>query len=513
MPATTTKRLSYHVADQYLEAFSETNDTKMYMFVGRTSPYANDSSASTPTNDIQSNDYDIYKQMLAAKKISTTDVTLAIKRYNWSNNQFYTQYDNNTTDFYDKRFYVYTTDRNVYKCLFNNKNANSTVMPTGTSTGITQTADGYQWKYMFTISAADNGKFVSTNYLPVDVLSANDGSAQFAAQAAAVNGAIDIINVTGTGRGYLTDNGAFQSIGNSTTVTLATTASSNDSVYIGSTLYLTSGLGAGLIRTITGYVGASKVATVNTAFTTTPNTSTQYLVSPRVIITGDGQGALAYSNVINSNGAVNYVTMISSGSNYSNTTVTISANTSFGTGATADAVIPPRGGHGSNAREELGGSFVMTATSFEGTEANTVPVENNIRTFGLIRDPLLRNGNVANTINFDMTTRLTLSGATGDFTSDEKITGGTSGATANVVSFANTNSANSAGVLRVINITGRFQNNEVITGSTSSRTATISPLANSDLTFYKGDVLYVENRTPITRSTDQIENFKIILGF
>jgi hypothetical protein len=205
--------------------------------------------------------------------------------------------------------------------------------------------------------------------------------------------------------------------------------------------------------------------------------------------------------------------MISSGSNYSNATVTISANTSFGTGATADPVIPPRGGHGSNAREELGGSFVMTATSFEGTEANTVPVENNIRTFGLIRDPLLRNGNVANTINFDMTTRLTLSGATGDFTSDEKITGGTSGATANVVSFANTNSANSAGVLRVINITGRFQNNEVITGSTSSRTATISPLANSDLTFYKGDVLYVENRTPITRSTDQIENFKIILGF
>ena len=113
MPATTTKRLSYHVADQYLEAFSETNNTKMYMFIGRTSPYANDSSASTPTNDIQSNDYDIYKQMLAAKKISTTDVTLAIKRYNWSNNQFYTQYDNNTTDFYDKRFYVYTTARNV----------------------------------------------------------------------------------------------------------------------------------------------------------------------------------------------------------------------------------------------------------------------------------------------------------------------------------------------------------------------------------------------------------------
>jgi hypothetical protein len=112
-----------------------------------------------------------------------------------------------------------------------------------------------------------------------------------------------------------------------------------------------------------------------------------------------------------------------------------------------------------------------------------------------------------------MTTRLTLSGATGDFRADELITGGTSGATGNVVSFSNTNAANSAGTLRVINITGRFQNNETITGSVSSKTATIQPASNSDLTFYKGNVLYTENILKLTRSVDQIENFKVIFSF
>ena len=175
--------------------------------------------------------------------------------------------------------------------------------------------------------------------------------------------------------------------------------------------------------------------------------------------------------------------------------------------------ISPRNGHGSNAREELGGSYIMLATEFNGTESNTISTTNDIRTFGLIRDPLTSTGAVANTGNFDMTTRLTLSGATGDFTQDELITGGTSGATGNVVSFSNTNSANSTGTLRVINITGRFQNNEVITGSTSSRTATVRPASNSDLSFYKGDVLYTENILPITRARDQIENFKIIFSF
>jgi len=513
MPAVSTKRLSYHIADQFKESFSETDPSRLYVFVGRSSPYANDSSASTPTDTVQKQDYNIYKQMLAAKKVQETDVTYAIRRYNWANNIGYTEYTNTNTNLYTSQFYVYTTDNNVYKCLFNNKGANSTVMPTGTSTGLLQTSDGYQWKYMYSVSTADIGKYVTADYLPVKVVTTNDSSGQFTVQQAAVNGAIQVVDVTAGGVGYQTTNGVFGTVSNSTVMTLASTASANDGVYIGSTLYISSGLGAGLIREVTSYTGSSKSVTVNTAFSTSPNTTSRYIVSPKVTIAGDGTGATAFANVTDGASSVNYITMISTGSKYSNATITISANTTYGTGATAVPYISPRNGHGSNAREELGGSFIMLATEFNGTESNTISTTNDIRTFGLIRDPLTSTGAVANTGNFDMTTRLTLSGATGDFTQDELITGGTSGATGNVVSFSNTNSANSTGTLRVINITGRFQNNEVITGSASSKTATVRPASNSDLSFYKGDVLYTENILPITRATDQIENFKIIFSF
>ena len=513
MTAHVTKRFAYYIADQIFESVSEASPSRLYMFVGRPGPYANDSVVTAPVSDTQNDDYNIYKQMLAAKKLAETDITYALKRYNWSNNVLYAAYDNEDSNLYANTFYVYTTDRNVYKCLFNNKNANSTVQPTGTSTGITETADGYQWKYMYTVSGADEGKFVTDQYIPVKVLTANDGSAQFSTQQASVNGAINIIKVTAGGRGYFTTNGQFASVSNGASFSLANTASANDSVYVGSTIYITSGKGAGLIREITRYAGVSRTVTVNNAFTTAPNTSSGYIVSPKVTVTGDGTGTLAYSNVVASNGAVNYVNIISSGVNYSNATVTITANSSHGNSATARAIISPRNGHGKNAREELGGSFVMLTSEFSGTESGTLPLENNIRTFGLIKDPILANGSVANTINFDMTTRMTLTGATGDFNADELITGGTSGATGNVVSFANSNAANTAGTLRVINITGRFQNNEQITGSTSGKKATIKPSANSDLLFYNGDVLYIENRSPITRANEQIENFKIIMGF
>ena len=141
MTAHVTKRFAYFLADQVFESLSEAAPSRIYTFVGRPGPYANDAVTATPINDTQNNDYNIYKQMLAAKKLATTDITYAIKRYNWANNNLYAPYDNEDTNLYANTFYVYTSDRNVYKVLDNNKGANSTVQPTGTSTGITETAD------------------------------------------------------------------------------------------------------------------------------------------------------------------------------------------------------------------------------------------------------------------------------------------------------------------------------------------------------------------------------------
>jgi prepilin-type N-terminal cleavage/methylation domain-containing protein len=61
-----------------------------------------------------------------------------------------------------------------------------------------------------------------------------------------------------------------------TTIKLAPGASSTDNAFVNMTIRLLSGTGGGQTRTITAYDGSTKVATVNTAWVTTPDSSTNY---------------------------------------------------------------------------------------------------------------------------------------------------------------------------------------------------------------------------------------------
>jgi hypothetical protein len=58
---------------------------------------------------------------------------------------------------------------NVYKCISNNFGSISTAKPSGKSTSIVQTADGYRWKYMYSLTDADLLKFLTTNYMAINV--------------------------------------------------------------------------------------------------------------------------------------------------------------------------------------------------------------------------------------------------------------------------------------------------------------------------------------------------------
>ena len=42
MTAHVTKRFAYYIADQIFESVSEASPSRLYMFVGRPGPYAND---------------------------------------------------------------------------------------------------------------------------------------------------------------------------------------------------------------------------------------------------------------------------------------------------------------------------------------------------------------------------------------------------------------------------------------------------------------------------------------
>lgn len=67
--------------------------------------------------------------------------------------------------------------------------------------------------------------------------------------------------------------------GTTSTVTLASGASSTDNIYNGADIVITSGTGSGQTRTIIAYNGSTKVATVHKAFTTAPGASSGYSIA------------------------------------------------------------------------------------------------------------------------------------------------------------------------------------------------------------------------------------------
>jgi hypothetical protein len=66
--------------------------------------------------------------------------------------------------------------------------------------------------------------------------------------------------------------------GASSTITLASGASASDSFYSYMYVAITSGTGSGQTRQITSYIGSTKVATVSTAWTTTPDATSVYRI-------------------------------------------------------------------------------------------------------------------------------------------------------------------------------------------------------------------------------------------
>lgn len=523
MTSLVTSHFRIHNAIQFVESFSETNPSIYYVFAGKNYPYANDLIPPTPVDSYESTYFDFWRDIIGLKRIQTSDVSHCIPRYNWTANTVYTKHSSNNASLSSSKFYVLTAQDNVYKCIDNNRGANSTVNPTGTGVNIISTSDNYQWKFLYTVSAGEKNKFLTDSYLPVKNLYANDSSAQWIVRQSTANGSIENIDVTANGTGYLTTSNTFSSVTNSTVFILKGNALPTDDIYNGSHIMITSGLGSGTkasLRKIVNYIGVSRTLTVNAAFGITPDTSSKYVISPGVIISGDSGfsfGKRAIGWVSNTQGGqIRTISMIATGADYSTANVQFTANS--GSGATAKPIISPLGGHGFNPVNELFGKYVMMNVQLKGAESNTLPTNNDIRTIGIIRDPLLRNGSAANTSVIDQTHRINVSFVSGDFSQDEIIRGGTSGAKARLVYFANTNNSRTRGTLKLIRLVtngigGTFVPGETLTGLTSGFTANVVSYTRPALKEYSGVIIYNENRIPITRSSDQIEDIKIVLSF
>ena len=139
----------------------------------------------------------------------------------------------------------------------------------------------------------------------------------------------------------------------------------------------------------------------------------------------------------------------------------------------------------------------------------------------------------ATTLRGTYAVKINTSPTPGTFVADEEINQATTGAVGKVVEWDATNKIlyyiqtrhNDAGADSNGNVTA-FSGANVITGQTSSATgtpATSSTTVDSvaftsgynagEITADEGDIMYVENRSPITRAADQTENVKLIIEF
>ena len=317
---------------------------------------------------------------------------------------------------------------------------------------------------------------------------------------------------------YKFEQNVFASVTNTTTLQLATDANTtSDSVYVNSTLYITNNAGRGEQSVISAYDAALRRVTVQDAFTITPNTSSGYTISPTITISGDGSDAKARS-IGNTTFGVQDILVTHKGLNYTTASISITANGSHGTGANAEVVIGPVGGHGFNAIEELAGNRVLVDSRITGNESGFFTTDNEFRQVGLVRDPLQSaNANAFYTSDLsDQSTKITIREVSGTFQADEVIFQGDTlaNSTANgvVIDFLNNNK------VRLNQVSGTFVSNSTvnsITGNTSGATAIIvaNGVSDPDMKPYSGDILYIENRTNVTRATNQIEDFKIVLEF
>ena len=497
----------------------QTSTNSYYAFIGLPNPtdVQTDWDTNPPTpNDSLNNTNEDWDTMLAVKKINTADVSQVVNKNVWASGVTYDMWRNDITidnqsqpsgvsDIYSATYYVMNADYRVYACLFNNSKPENNFRggpsldePTFTDLeprAAGTSGDGYIWKYLYTIKPSQAIKFDSTNYIPVPSEWSTNTEDAAVRQNANTSGQLKIVTIRNRGAG------------------LGTARSYTD-----------------------------------------------------VPIQGDGAGAKA-TVVINADSKIESVTVSNGGSGYSFGTLDVEAG-GIPTGTTIpdfDIIIPPPGGHGSDIYRELGAYNVLCYARFENdTENPDFVTGQQFARVGLIENPKLFNsdsiftddkGSVSYAIkltgvgyseatftpdSFITQTVGVGSTAVGRVIAYEQITGvlklwqdrTTAGFTTVGTAITNptygfdlnrfTAGIATGGSYNIVPTTGNtvsietsFTDNKVVINNRDyylGQDFTLG-VAQPEVQKYSGNIIHIDNRPSVTRSSSQKEDVKIILQF
>lgn len=402
-----------------------------FLGIGKSTPWKdsfdNNTDTSPPTNlDSVESKINFSRNMLAAKRIFPADVSMIVPRINWEANRVYTQYDDKVDLFDDvnpANFYVLVENRRVYKCIFNKNDSVSTVAPTHTDTAIREVADGYKWKFLFTLTEDNEENFLLDDFIPVEYLNDRPTNTtkllQYNVQQAAVDGAIDHVEIESVGATFISGITAGVSsnvfttdvtAGIGTTGIISSETSSIDATKIVDySVKIDSGQGSGQQRRVIAasqVTPSSAVITVDRVFDVgLSSTDSKFSLVPTVVVRGDGSSRsntlnstnphAEFSVLLSADNRIDKVEILDSGQNYNYAKLEVLPKDPFEDSSNQSAslrpVISPKGGHGSNVPEELGASKILLSKSFVSSESSNLDVSNDFRQFGLIRNPELNN--------------------------------------------------------------------------------------------------------------------------
>ena len=211
MAAIITTPLKRILISSLITDIKDVNTNRYYIGLGKSDDW-NETDTAPPPADSILEERNTRHALQAVKNV--TDVSFVVGRTTWSSGAIYSAYSDNVVGQPTQSYYVITDSNEVYICLRQAKDAAgnpivSTVKPFGTILTDFQTADGYVWKFLYTISALDATKFLAANFLPVQYITETtpnvspiDQIQQETIQNAAVPGAIIGFRVTSPGTGY-----------------------------------------------------------------------------------------------------------------------------------------------------------------------------------------------------------------------------------------------------------------------------------------------------------------------
>jgi hypothetical protein len=448
MAAILTDTIRTNISELFFDEVNNSSDShEYYIGIGKSSEYPAGDTLIDPLRT-RKEEREARSALQSVKKV--TAVSYVIPRYNWTSGSIYTGYNDAVVGIPANTYYVLTEDNEVYICIQQGKTAGGSANTSTVKPSFTDA--GVEEKEAFETSDGYRWKFL------------------YAISATRANSFLSA--------GYLPVERVILDSGSASAFEIQQLNVQNYS--------------------IGGQITGIQVT----------NGGAGYSSAPTVTISGNGTSAAATATI--SGGSIVKIEMnnesAAMGSGYDYATVSFSGG--GGAGAVALPIITSRRGIGFDPRLDLKSSSIMLNTKPDGTESGKFVVDQDFRQILVLRDIENNSGTQFGDTTGKALKYITMTTPT-NFANDDIIRGVSSSAAAHVVDVDSTSV-----YYMQSEYTGyrSFADGELVEDSDGSLSGIIdSAVKFSDVDAYSGEVLYIENRARVVRSTDQTEDIKVII--